>query len=282
VVLATPASLQPLVELIGAVNAVLPTPRLGPLAAAGAVDVAVNLHGRGPQSHAVLQECDPSRLVAFGAAGVRGPVWRADEHEVTRWCRLVTEAFGAACRTDDLLLRRPAVTAPLGGAVVVHPGAASESRRWPASRFAEVVAALTRAELPVVVTGTAEEEPLARDVAAAAGLPGEAVLAGRTSLLELAALVSEARLVISGDTGIAHLASAFRRPSVVLFGPVSPALWGPPRRPEHAVLWHGDSHGDPHADEVDPALSSISTTEVLAAAQRQIGTSAPTAAVGGD
>jgi hypothetical protein len=54
--------------------------------------------------------------------------------------------------------------------------------------------------------------------------------AGRpTGVGELAGLVAHARLVISGDTGIAHLATAYGTPSVVLFGPMSPARWGPPR-----------------------------------------------------
>jgi ADP-heptose:LPS heptosyltransferase len=113
--------------------------------------------------------------------------------------------------------------------------------------------------------------PLAREVAAAAGLGEEAVLAGRTTTLELAAVVAGARVVVSGDTGMAHLATAYRRPSVVLFGPVSPALWGPPARagqgggPLHVVLWHGDGTGDPWGTELDPALARITVDEVTAA-----------------
>ena len=40
-------------------------------------------------------------------------------------------------------------------------------------------------------------------------------------------------------TGLAHLATAYARPSVVLFGPVPPAEWGPPQHPRHQVLWAG-------------------------------------------
>jgi ADP-heptose:LPS heptosyltransferase len=88
------------------------------------------------------------------------------------------------------------------------------------------------------------------------------------SLLELAAVVGGARLVISGDTGVAHLASAYGTPSVVLFGPVSPARWGPPTDPRHQVVWHGDGTGNPHAAIMDPALGRITVAEVVAAAQR--------------
>jgi len=61
-----------------------------------------------------------------------------------------------------------------------------------------------------------------------ADLPDDSVLAGRTTLPQLAALVAEASLVVCGGTGIAHLATAVGTPSVVLFGPVPPEHWGPP------------------------------------------------------
>jgi ADP-heptose:LPS heptosyltransferase len=115
----------------------------------------------------------------------------------------------------------------------------------------------------VRITGGPAEVSLARSVAELAGLGEEAVLAGRTTSLELAAVVAAARLVVSGDTGVAHLATAYRRPSVVLFGPVSPALWGPPPRAQHVVLWHGDGTGDPWGTDLDPALARISVEEVV-------------------
>jgi ADP-heptose:LPS heptosyltransferase len=117
-----------------------------------------------------------------------------------------------------------------------------------------------------VVTGSAAERDLADGVRRAAGLPASALLAGRTDLAELAALVAGARLVVCGDTGTAHLASAFRTPSVVLFGPIPPAFWGPPTDGPHRVLWHGTGTetGDPHAAEPDPRLLRISVEEVLA------------------
>jgi ADP-heptose:LPS heptosyltransferase len=63
--------------------------------------------------------------------------------------------------------------------------------------------------------------------------------------------------VICGDTGVAHLATAYGTPSVVLFGPMPPALWGPPpERRQHLVLWRGTG-----------GLSNISTAEVYDAAR---------------
>ena len=80
---------------------------------------AVNLHGRGPQSHALLLAGRPRSLLAFApppgrpATGevealTRGsPEWADGEHEVLRWCRLVTSA-GGCCGPDDLRLGSPA------------------------------------------------------------------------------------------------------------------------------------------------------------------------------
>jgi ADP-heptose:LPS heptosyltransferase len=96
------------------------------------------------------------------------------------------------------------------------------------------------------------------------------VLSGRTDLTGLAALVASARLVVCGDTGVAHVASAYRTPSVVLFGPVPPAHWGPPPQGPHTALWHGSGRGDPHGAEVDPALLRIAVDEVIGAAELRL------------
>ena len=153
--------------------------------------------------------------------------------------------------------------------MLVHPGAAFGAKRWPADRFAAVAATLESPGQPVLVTGSAAERPLATDVAGRAGLPAGRVVAGATDLGQLCDLVARAALVVSGDTGIAHLASAYGTPSVVLFGPVDPAQWGPPAAGAHAALAHpGHRRGARFADEPDPALLAVGVDEVLAAAAR--------------
>lgn len=271
-VLAAPAGLAPLARLSGAVEEVLPVdgvtaPPVLP-ALAGPPALAVNLHGRGPQSTRALLGARPGRLWAYAhpeLPGVDGPQWTDGEHQVDRWCRLLA-AYGVPTDPDDLGLPAPPGPGPAPGAVVVHPGAASGSRRWPADRYAAVAAALRQAGHRVVVTGGTAERPLATEVAARAGLPPDAVLAGRTDLLGLAALVAGARLVVCGDTGVAHLATAYRTPSVLLFGPTPPAEWGPRSGP-HTVLWRGTGRGDPHAAEPDPALLALRVPDVLEAAR---------------
>jgi ADP-heptose:LPS heptosyltransferase len=290
VVLAAPAALGRLLVAPDLVDAVLPASGLVPLGWRGRPpDVAVNLHGCGPQSHRLLQSLSPRRLVAFGCAqvGAAGPEWRPGEHEVRRWCRLVGTA-GWSARPEELALPPPAVPSPAPDAVVVHPGAAHRSRQWPAERFAEVARWARASGLEVVVSGSRSEVALARRVAALAGLPGTAVLAGATELPVLSALVAQARLVICGDTGVAHLASAHGTPSVVLFGPVPPGEWGPPSDGPHTVLWHGQvraasgGRGDPFGDIVDPALLDLTVDEVVGAAEHRLGEGRPRTVSSGD
>lgn len=261
IVLAAPEAQRPLVEQIDAVDMLIPTEELAPVAWSGPLPaVAVDLHGNGPASRTLLERLAPGRLVFFDR-----DTWDPDEHERVRWCRLVAEAFAVPADPDDLLLPAPALPSPAPGAVVIHPGAVSESRRWPAERFAAVARRLAERGHRVVLTGGAPERPLAERVRRRAGLPADSVLAGATDLGSLAALVAGAALVVCGDTGPGHLASAYRTPSVLLFGPTPPARWGPPPGP-HTVIWHGTDVGDPHADRPDPALLAITVDEVLAAA----------------
>jgi ADP-heptose:LPS heptosyltransferase len=192
-------------------------------------------------------------------------VWRPGEHEVARWCRLL-EAAGIPADPTDLKLATPRGS-PAPEVTVIHPGAASGARRWPAERWAAVARAERAGGRDVVVTGSDSERGLAERVAGDAGLPPTSVLAGRTSLPELAAIVAAAGRVACGDTGVAHLASAFGTPSVVLFGPVPPAEWGPPPSGPHIALWTG-RRGDPHAADPDPGLLEIDARTVLDALAR--------------
>jgi ADP-heptose:LPS heptosyltransferase len=118
------------------------------------------------------------------------------------------------------------------------------------------------------VTGSRAERPLALAIAAAAELPDGSVLAGSTGLVGLARLVAAAGRVVSGDTGVAHLATALDTPSVTLFGPTSPGEWGPPAgRGRHRVLWSGRS-GDPHGERPDPGLLEIGAADVIGELER--------------
>jgi Glycosyltransferase family 9 (heptosyltransferase) len=267
-VLATPAALTPLVAATGAVDRIFATAPCvrrpidslnwtGPRPA-----VAVNLHGRGPQSHRALLATDPAQFIGYAQPAAQwpeGPQWSDEEHEIEHWCRLLCW-YGIQADRRDLALDPPAPVPAWAGAVVVHPGASSPERRWPVPRFAAVARRLVADGYRVLISGSPGEAADAYQVAARAGLPPGAVLAGRTDIGALAALVAHARLVICGDTGVAHLATAYGTRSVLMFGPMPPERWGPPPGdPRHTVLWRG-SRG----------LTDIGVEEVCAAARAQL------------
>lgn len=239
-VLAAPGWLAPLAGLTGCVDELLPTPGLGALRY-DEPDVAVNLHGAGPESVADLVATRPGRLLSHRHPtfpAVAGPEWVEEQHEVLRWCRLLAW-HGVPADPGDLGLLRPQVASVTPGAAVVHPGASAASRRWGVDRFAAVARSLA-ADHRVVVTGSAAERDLASAVAAGAGLPESAVLAGQLDLADLAAVVADAAVVVCNDTGVGHLATAYGVPSVVLFGPTPPERWGPPvGREQHVALRTG-------------------------------------------
>jgi ADP-heptose:LPS heptosyltransferase len=275
IVLAGPERLADPLRFLGCVDRLLPTNAPGREVperldwSGPAPDVAVDLHGNGPLSREPLERLRPGLLVAWASEGHDGPKWAADEHERERWCRLL-RSHGVSASADDLLL--DAEPGSRSESVLIHPGADAGSRRWPAERFAAVAAGLREAGVPVVLTAGRGERPLALSVASRAGLPESAVLGGDGDLpfAELVETVRAARAVVVGDTGIAHLASAFATPSVVLFGPVSPALWGPPDHPRHRVLWRPDDPadlrpGDAHGSQPDERLLRIHPDDVLAA-----------------
>ncbi|MFE9771902.1 glycosyltransferase family 9 protein [Streptomyces sp. NPDC005931] len=269
-VLAAPAELTPAAEATGAVDRVLPASAPGravPRAldwTGPPPDVAVDLHGNGPPSHRLLMRLRPLRLLAFAhpeTPEVDGPPWYADEHERERWCRML-RAYGIDADPADLRLPRPPTPSPAPGAVVLHPGAGSPARCWPVERYTAVATALRERGHRVVVTGGADEGDLVARLAKLAGLPDTDVFGGGLPFDRLSALVADAHAVVSGDTGVAHLAVAQATPTVTLFGPVAPSRWGPPAHPRHIALWHGPE-GDPHGRRPDPALLRITPHEVL-------------------
>ncbi len=122
--------------------------------------------------------------------------------------------------------------------VILHPGARYPSRRWSPDRFAAVADALSEEGLDIAVTGTASESPLADELIAQAHTRAVNFV-GRTSLGTLAALVERARLVVSNDTGIAHLADAIGTPSVVVVLGSDVQRWRPLDARRHPAVVAG-------------------------------------------
>ena len=123
----------------------------------------------------------------------------------------------------------------LGEYAVVHAGARLPSRRWSAAGFAAVGDALAERGLRVVLSGVEAEAPITAEVADAMSAPA-VDLAGRTSLGGLGALLEHARLLVTNDTGVSHMAAALRVPSVVVFTASDPRRWAPLDGALHRVV----------------------------------------------
>jgi heptosyltransferase I len=117
---------------------------------------------------------------------------------------------------------------------VLNPGAAWPNKRWPPERFGEVAAfLLARHGLRSVVTWGPGEKMVAETAVAAS--EGAAVVAPPLGLLDLVALLRDAAIMVSGDTGPTHIAGALGVPIVSAFGPTNAARNGP-WHPDDAVL----------------------------------------------
>ena len=165
-------------------------------------------------------------------------------HEVRRQLDL---AAAVGCRTSDERLSflvpesssrkiqhlLAAVRRPL---VVVHPGASAPSRRYPPESFARAVdLLLEQTGCEALFTGDAGEEALVAGVQALMSRPSRS-LVGRLELAELGALVAEADVLLTNNTGPAHIAAAVGTPVVDLY-----ALTNPQHTPwqvESRVLFH--------------------------------------------
>jgi lipopolysaccharide heptosyltransferase II len=119
---------------------------------------------------------------------------------------------------------------------VIHPGATAESRRYPADRFASAAAQLAREHgWRFVITGGASEEPLVESVVR--GIGASAVgLAGVLSVAELGALIAIAPLLVTNNTGPAHVAAALGTPVVDVYALTN--LQHTPWRVAHRLVTH--------------------------------------------
>jgi ADP-heptose:LPS heptosyltransferase len=243
-------------------------------------DLAVNMHGKGPTSTRLVGRFGARRTASFVAEGNDVPnfdvevPWDAETHEARKLLLLAEKVGGVIGNAlgdaepelrvrdeDDRRARALLPAAPRKPLALVHPGASVTEKRWPTEGFGRVAEALTRRDYTAAITGNVKEKELTRRVA----VPGSLDLGGKTDLSTLIALVSRASVVVSNDTGPAHLAYALKTPSVTIFGPSTEIeRWGPLDRGRHAVL-----RGDPISEvSVEDVLRSV---EALAAERELLG-----------
>jgi ADP-heptose:LPS heptosyltransferase len=215
-------------------------------------DLALQLQGSGIYTNPLTVLLSAKRCAGFYAEGEFCPdpdlflPYPEAEPEIRRLLRLM-EFLGAPSQGEALEFPlEPADHDELGRYVdaevlhrpyaCLHPGARSAAKRWPPACFAAVGDALSGCGLQIVLTGSEVEAPLTRAVAALMRAPA-IDSAGPISIGGLAALLSRARLLVSNDTGVSHVAAALKVPSVILFIASDLARWSPSNRDLHRCVW---------------------------------------------
>jgi heptosyltransferase-2 len=176
------------------------------------------------------------------------PDWRGRRHEVFYYLNLASELERLLYGTSTVEAREPDTRLPAPGApareareilreagaragrplVTVCPGSTnSRAKRWPAERFAAVADMLAEGfGAEVVLVGAAEESDISGEVARLMRAR-PVVLTGKTDLPQTAAVLRAADLLVTNDTGPAHVAAAVGCPVVVIFGPTNPETTRP-------------------------------------------------------
>jgi ADP-heptose:LPS heptosyltransferase len=215
-------------------------------------DLALQMHGDGRVTNPLMLAFGARASAGFcrpGAApGAAFLPYPARGHELRRLLALM-QFLGAQDACEDLEfpllledraeLSRFAPTSTLvrHTYACVHAGARAAERRWPAARFAEAADWLQhRYGLRIVLTGSEEERDLADSVIRAMRTPAVNA-AGPISAGALACLIAGARLLLTNDTGVSHLAAALRVPSVVIFRGSDIARWAPLDSRRHRPVW---------------------------------------------
>jgi predicted lipopolysaccharide heptosyltransferase III len=218
------------------------------------------VHPSSRSVHRVEHDLEAVRALGVVPKAARPVLYTSsqDEEEASRLLEeLEAERSGATAKT----------------LIMLHPGARYWFKAWPAERFAELADRLVAAtDCQVLIAGDSREQELAESIQRQSQA-GVKVLAGRTTLLQLAALLKRCALFIGNDNGPMHMAAALGIPVVALFGPSDPTVWGP-RGDRAIVLYKGLDCSrcfHPTCDRGEEScMKQIAVDEVLAAAHRSL------------
>ncbi len=240
-------------------------------------DLALQMHGSGEISNHLMTFWGAKRYAGFYPRGQyfadRESFLEYPEHEPERWRHLrLMEFLGISLEGEELefpiraqdwreLEELKQAVGLNRDYICIHPGARKPERRWPAANFAAVADGLAARGYQVLLTGSKDEAVLAESVAG--HMRASAVnLAGKTSLGGLAALISGARLLVSNDTGVSHVAAAIKAPSLILFSAPDYERWAPGDRKLHRIVI--DAQQVPAAQVLRQARAHLETVQQAA------------------
>jgi len=183
------------------------------------------------------------------------PDWRSSRHEVFYYLYLVTAleqmlfgrsdvcetepdssiAISESRKTEATELLRTYGVSEAESVVAICPGSInSRAKRWPSERFAALADRLIETRRRVLLIGSKDELDVSEDVVRQ--MRNEpVVLTGKTSLDQITAVLDRADLIVTNDTGPAHIGAALGRPTIVIFGPTNP-LTTRPFAPDAEIL----------------------------------------------
>lgn len=231
-------------------------------------------------------EDQPEALRALRIAAAAGYALPAGDEGRLRLLPAVSADIRGGDAQPGLMPLKPAAAGP--AYLVVHPGTDAPARSWPATHFRSLVAMLADCGFRVAVTGGPRERELTRFVAGTDGVD----LGGRTDAADLAALLAGAAIVVTGNTGPAHLAAAVGTPVVSLFAPVVPVVRWAPYGVDSEILGDQDAPcrgsrartcpvpGHPCLTGVTAADAARATLRLLSRTGRQAGTAASAGSAG--
>jgi heptosyltransferase-2 len=178
---------------------------------------------------------------------IPSPPWKNERHEIFYYLNLISELERVLFATVTLDTSEPEFTISISddrkrrarellnqhGAetdkplVLLCPGSVNgRAKRWPAERYAALADQFSESGAAVALIGSPAEVDVSNEVCAHTRRR-PLVLTGQTSVSEVAALISIADVLITNDTGPAHIGSAVATPTVVIFGPTNPVTTRP-------------------------------------------------------
>lgn len=200
---------------------------------------------------------DTDRRGSFLTTAIPLPAWKDERHESFYYLNVVGELeralFGTCSITDSepsvsLTVsdkRREAALSMINKAgaqagkplAVLCPGSVnSRAKRWPPERYAELADRLAESGMNVVLIGSPAELDVSTEVSSRARRQ-PMVLTGKTTVAEAVAIIGIANVLITNDTGPAHIGAALGTPTLVIFGPTNP-LTTYPLSPSAGIVRH--------------------------------------------
>lgn len=238
-------------------------------------DLLLQMQGDGTFTNPMCMLFGAKKVVGLRGAGKYCPdkkyfpVFNEKENEIIQFLHLVN-------KTLDIPADDPTLEFPLsreehsgfekiceqqhletGRYVCIHPGARDPRRRWSSKKFAFVADKIAEAGYTILITGDEKERKITKAVTNHMRMPAIDLVEkyGAVGLGELALIIKNAVAVLSNDTGVSHLATVMKTPSVIIFTSYSkPERWAPLDMNLHIPVLKQQAH---NADVVLDAFCKI-------------------------